>query len=49
MGSYFVNEVTVIDVEPSADGAGPVGDRELVLFDLFPETFEERGVSIILR
>ncbi|MFH9066817.1 barstar family protein [Streptomyces coeruleorubidus] len=27
----------------------PVGDRELVLFDLLLEIFEERGVSVILR
>jgi RNAse (barnase) inhibitor barstar len=27
----------------------PVGDRELVLFDLILPIFEERGVSVILR
>jgi hypothetical protein len=27
----------------------PVGDRELVLFDLLLEVFEERGVSVLLR
>ncbi|WP_030688476.1 barstar family protein [Streptomyces sp. NRRL B-1347] len=27
----------------------PAGDRELVLFDLLLEIFEERGVNVILR
>jgi hypothetical protein len=27
----------------------PAGDREVVLFDLLLEIFEERGVRVILR